>query len=62
MRCLGESAHRVEVVTPLQRISIIEPYVQRVGFVGVRDDRSQITNLTIEEYRKRRGAERGADE
>ncbi len=48
------------VVTPLQRISIIEPHVQRVGFVSVRDDRSQITNLTIEEYRKHRGGDRDA--
>jgi uncharacterized protein YPO0396 len=46
------------VVTPLQRISIIEPYVHRVGFVSVQNDRSQITNLTIEEYRKRRDAPR----
>ncbi len=43
------------VVTPLQRIAIIEPFVQRVGFVSVHDDRSSIANLTIEEYRKRRG-------
>ena len=42
------------VVTPLQRIAIIEPFVQRVGFVSVHDDRSSIANLTIEEYRKRR--------
>ena len=42
------------VVTPLQRIAIIEPFVQRVGFVSVHDDRSTIANLTIEEYRKRR--------
>ncbi len=40
------------VVTPLQRISIIEPFVRRVGFVTLKDDRSQITNLTIEDYRK----------
>jgi uncharacterized protein YPO0396 len=42
------------VVTPLQRIAIIEPFVQRVGFVSVHDDRSSIANLTIEDYRKRR--------
>ena len=42
------------VVTPLQRIAIIEPFVRRVGFVSVHDDRSSIANLTIEEYRKRR--------
>lgn len=43
------------VVTPLQRISIIEPYVRRVGFVSMVDERSRIANLTIEEYRKRKG-------
>jgi uncharacterized protein YPO0396 len=43
------------VVTPLQRIPIIEPFVQRVGFVSVHDDRSSIANLTIEDYRKQRG-------
>ncbi len=42
------------VVTPLQRISIIEPFVQRVGFVSMRDDRSSVANLTIQEYRKQR--------
>jgi uncharacterized protein YPO0396 len=44
------------VVTPMQRISIIEPFVRRVGFVSMNDDRSQITNLTIEDYRKQRQA------
>ena len=44
------------VVTPLTRISIIEPFVRRVGFVTMKDDRSQITNLTIEDYRKQRQA------
>ncbi len=42
------------VVTPLQRISIIEPYVRRVGYVSRVDERSRIANLTIEEYRKRK--------
>jgi uncharacterized protein YPO0396 len=54
LRLFGELHLQLLVVTPLQRISIIEPYVQRVGFVSMRDDRSQITNLTIEEYHKRR--------
>lgn len=45
------------VVTPLQRIAIIEPFVRRVGFVSMTDDRSQITNLTIEDYRKQRHAQ-----
>ncbi|MFT3855665.1 MAG: ATP-binding protein [Ilumatobacteraceae bacterium] len=59
LKLFGELHLQLLVVTPLQRISIIEPYVQRVGFVSVTDDRSQITNLTIEEYRKRRGSTGG---
>jgi uncharacterized protein YPO0396 len=40
------------IVTPLQKIHIIEPYVASVGFVHNEGGReSQIRNLTIEEYR-----------
>jgi uncharacterized protein YPO0396 len=40
------------VVTPLQKIHIIEPFVAGVGFVHMEDDcRSLLRNLTIEEYR-----------
>jgi len=45
------------VVTPLQKIHIIEPYVESVGFVYGNDDReSMLRNLTISEYRKEREA------
>ncbi|WP_295385127.1 ATP-binding protein [uncultured Thiodictyon sp.] len=43
------------IVTPLQKIHIIEPYVASVGFVhneGGRD--SKLRNLSIEEYRARK--------
>lgn len=46
------------IVTPLQKIHIIEPYVASVGFVhneGGRD--SRLRCLTIEEYRAQRAAE-----
>lgn len=47
------------VVTPLQKIQIIEPYVAGVGFVHNEDGRiSMIRNLTIEEYRAERAARR----
>jgi uncharacterized protein YPO0396 len=45
------------IVTPLQKIHIIEPYVAGVGFVHNEDGReSQLRNLTIEEYRAEREA------
>ena len=45
------------IVTPLQKIHIIEPYVAQVGFVHNRDGReSMLRNLTIEEYRREREA------
>ncbi|NNM51229.1 MAG: ATP-dependent exonuclease SbcCD, C subunit-like protein [Pseudomonadales bacterium] len=43
------------IVTPLQKIHIIEPYVSSVGFVhneGGRD--SKLRNLSIEEYREQK--------
>ncbi|MDQ3001362.1 MAG: ATP-dependent exonuclease SbcCD, C subunit-like protein [Fibrobacterota bacterium] len=40
------------IVTPLQKIHIIEPYVASVGFVHSEEGRiSLLRNLTIEEYR-----------
>ncbi len=40
------------IVTPLQKIHIIEPFVSNVGFVHNEDGRSSVVrNLSIEEYR-----------
>ena len=40
------------IVTPLQKIHIIEPYVSSVGLVYSRDGReSQLRNMSVEEYR-----------
>jgi uncharacterized protein YPO0396 len=48
------------IVTPLQKIHIIEPYIASVGFVHSPDGaQAQVQNLTIEEYRARR--DRNAD-
>lgn len=45
------------IVTPLQKIHIIEPFVASVGFVHNPEGRdSQLRNLTIEEYRAEREA------
>jgi uncharacterized protein YPO0396 len=41
------------IVTPLQKIHVIEPFVDTVGFVHNPDGRaSMLRNLTIEEYRE----------
>ena len=43
------------IVTPLQKIHIIEPFVASVGFVHNEDgSASMLRNLTIEEYRARK--------
>lgn len=45
------------IVTPLQKIHVIEPYVAAVGFVHNEEGRrSMLRNLTIEEYRAERAA------
>ena len=45
------------IVTPLQKIPVIEPFVDSVGFVKIEDDRdSRLRNLTIKEYREERDA------
>lgn len=45
------------IVTPLQKIHIIEPYVANVGFVHNADGReSLLRNLTIAEYRAEKAA------
>ncbi|MBM1144510.1 ATP-dependent exonuclease SbcCD, C subunit-like protein [Alcanivorax sp. ZXX171] len=45
------------IVTPLQKIHIIEPYVHSVGFVHNREGReSLVRNLGIEEYRAEKAA------
>lgn len=45
------------IVTPLQKIHVIEPYVSAVGFVENRDgSSSRLRSLTIEEYHAERQA------
>jgi uncharacterized protein YPO0396 len=47
------------IVTPLQKIHVIEPYVANVGFVHNQDGRcSLLRNLSIEEYHAERQARR----
>lgn len=48
------------IVTPLQKIHIIEPFVASVGFVhNEQGSRSMVRNLTIEEYRAEKAARAG---
>lgn len=44
------------IVTPLQKIRVIEPYVASVGFVHSDGRISMLRNLTIEEYHAERAA------
>jgi len=49
------------IVTPLQKIHIIEPYVASVGFVHNEGGRaSRLRNLSIEEYRAQKAAQETA--
>lgn len=57
LKLFGELDLQLLVVTPLQKIHVIEPYVSGVGFVHIEDSRlSMLRNMTIEEYRKERAA------
>lgn len=57
LRLFGELDLQLLVVTPLQKIHVIEPYVSGVGFVHIADSKlSMLRNLTIEEYRRERAA------
>jgi len=50
------------IVTPLQKIHIIEPYVASVGFVHNENGReSRLRSLSIEEYRAQKAAIQGSD-
>ena len=45
------------VVTPLQKIHVIEPYVSHVGFVHTKGgERAMVCNLTIAQYREEKAA------
>jgi uncharacterized protein YPO0396 len=55
LRLFGQLGLQLLIVTPLQKIHIIEPYVASVGFVFNEEGRaSKLRNLTIEQYRLER--------
>jgi uncharacterized protein YPO0396 len=55
LRLFGELGLQLLIVTPLQKIQVIEPYVSAVGFVDNESGSySRLQSMTIEEYRARR--------
>ena len=57
LELFGKLDLQLLVVTPLQKIHVIEPHVAGVGFVHNHDGRlSMLRNLTIEEYRAEKAA------
>lgn len=53
LRLFAQLNLQLLIVTPLQKIHIIEPFVYSVGFVHNEDGRvSRLRNLSIEEYRE----------
>jgi uncharacterized protein YPO0396 len=55
LELFGRLGLQLLIVTPLQKIHVIEPYVSAVGFVDNPDSNdSRLQTLTIEEYRARR--------
>ncbi|HEY7324248.1 MAG TPA: ATP-binding protein [Streptosporangiaceae bacterium] len=57
LELFGRLGLQLLIVTPLQKIHVIEPYVCAVGFVdNPRSNDSRLQTLTIEEYQARRAA------
>ncbi|AYY13029.1 hypothetical protein EF847_10285 [Actinobacteria bacterium YIM 96077] len=58
LRLFAKLGLQLLIVTPLQKIHVIEPYVSSVGFVDntAEGDNSRLQCMTIEEYRERRNA------
>lgn len=59
LRLFEQLGLQLLIVTPLQKIHIIEPFVASVGFVHNENGRnSRLRNLSIEEYRAGRSTSR----
>ena len=60
LRLFSELNLQLLIVTPLQKIHVIEPFVAGVGFVHNEDGlASKLRNLSIEEYREERARRAG---
>jgi uncharacterized protein YPO0396 len=58
LRLFAQLGLQLLIVTPLQKIHVIEPYVEAVGFVdNPTGSRSRLQTLTIEAYRERQRAQ-----
>jgi uncharacterized protein YPO0396 len=63
LELFGRLGLQLLIVTPLQKIHVIEPYVSTVGFVdNPQSNNSRLQTLTIDEYRARRLAHRIAQQ
>ena len=63
LRLFTQLGLQLLIVTPLQKIHVIEPHVSAVGFVdNLNGSYSRLQCLTITEYRKRRLERTGADD
>lgn len=61
LRLFAKLGLQLLIVTPLQKVHVIEPYVRAVGFVdNPTGERSRLQTLTIEDFRARRDAHVGA--
>ncbi len=57
LELFGRLGLQLLIVTPLQKIHVIEPYVSTVGFVdNPQSNNSRLQTLTIDEYQARRAA------
>ena len=62
LRLFAELSLQLLIVTPLQKIHVIEPFVSSVGFVHNEDGRaSKLRNLSIEQYRAESERRRSVD-
>jgi len=56
----GKLGLQLLIVTPLQKVHIIEPYVKAIGFVdNPEGNYSRLQTLTIEEFRRERAGQQG---
>ena len=63
LELFGKLGLQLLIVTPLQKIHVIEPHVSAVGFVdNPEGNNSRLQTLTIEEYQVRRAAHRLAQQ